>query len=228
MGELFNIAFSGVLLPISALLMLVLFYWLFVFIGMLDFDFLDFDVDVDTDIDLDVDVEADVDVDTDVDVDADVDGSTSGPGLFTRFLAFINLGTVPFMVVISVFVLCLWTFAMLSNELLSSATSLATGGILFTLVVLGLIGTKVVTTPLKTLFKRLNAEEHIKLEGKVCRILAATDYERLGQAEIAMTGAPLVLNVRTTQEGERLERGEEALVITRSEDGRYYLVEPIK
>ena len=60
MKELFNAAISSPNIIPTALLGLVLLYWLTVVIGALDFDALDFDVDTDIDTEVDAGVGAGV------------------------------------------------------------------------------------------------------------------------------------------------------------------------
>lgn len=75
----------------------------------------DFDADVDVDIGIDVDVDVDVDVDMDLDIDTDVDVHTGthlsdqldlngeGPSFASNFFGWLQLGKVPFLILLSAF-----------------------------------------------------------------------------------------------------------------------------
>ncbi|MEM8601018.1 MAG: hypothetical protein AAGF99_13955 [Bacteroidota bacterium] len=205
---------SGPLLPLTVLLAVVGVYWLFVILGALDLDFLDVDFDA-TDADVDLDFEANTDV------GADADTGLSG---WQQALSFLHLGIVPFMVVFSVFVLSWWTVAAIGFFVLGLGALVGLGGS----ALLAILATKVLTWPLAGLFRKLKAAEApVQIIGRVCTALTAIDHERLGQAELATDGAPLLLTVKTTQPGERVARGERALVVARSDDGQVYLVDPV-
>lgn len=222
MQEVLHFAFSGAMLPLTILLLVVVGYWLLVILGVLDIDLFDVDLDVDADVDIDVELE--------VDVDADVDADVAGGGLggMQRVLAFLNLGIVPFMVVFSLFLLCLWLGAMLGLRFLGNATLGYQIGLWTGIVVLSLLVTKILTMPLRAIFLRLNAEESVQIIGKECYVRAGASHERLGQAEVTTGGAPLLLNVKTIDVGDVVRSGDHALVIAKSEDGSYYLIEPHK
>ncbi|MEM6785248.1 MAG: hypothetical protein AAF624_16120 [Bacteroidota bacterium] len=205
---------SGPLLPLTVLLAIVGVYWLFVILGALDLDFLDVDFDA-TDADVDLDFEANTDV------GADADTGLSG---WQQALSFLHLGIVPFMVVFSVFVLSWWTVAAIGFFVLGLGALVGLGGS----ALLAILATKVLTWPLAALFRKLKAAEApVQIIGRVCKALTALDHERLGQAELTTDGAPLLLTVKTTQPGERVARGERALVVARSDDGQVYLVDPV-
>ncbi|MEL7361767.1 MAG: hypothetical protein AAFN13_06820 [Bacteroidota bacterium] len=205
---------SGPLLPLTVLLAIVGVYWLFVILGALDLDFLDVDFDA-TDADVDLDFEANTDV------GADADTGLSG---WQQALSFLHLGIVPFMVVFSVFVLSWWTVAAIGLYVLGLGALVGLGAGL----VLAVLATKVLTWPLAGLFRKLKAAEApVQIIGRVCTALTALDHDRLGQAELPTDGAPLLLTVKTTQPGERVARGERALVVARSDDGQVFLVDPV-
>lgn len=212
--------FSGPLLPLTVLLGLVAVYWLFVVAGALDLDFLDVDFDVtDADVDLDFEVNGDADLDG-----ADLDADATGASGWHRALAFLHLGVVPFMVVFSLLVLGWWTAAAIGLGVLGAGAFVALAGGF----AVALAATKLATWPLARLFRQLKAAEApVKIVGRVCEAVTTVDHERLGQAQLDTDGAPLLLTVKTTQPGERVARGGRALVIARSDDGRYYLVDPI-
>ncbi len=223
MSEVLSVAFSGAVLPVTILLLVTLVYWALVIVGLFDLDAFDVDLDVDADVDVDVDLDLDVDgveIDADADVDADVDGShLSG---FQRALAFFNLGTVPFMIVFSIFVFVLWFGMMFGVNYVAAPT------LLITLVstLFALLCAKVFTIPMRSLFARLEVNERVQIIGAACELLSRADHDRLGQAEIRTSGAPVILYVKAADEGSALQRGDEAIVVSKSDDGSYYYVVP--
>lgn len=93
---------SPVNLALSVMLVLILFYWVVVVLGAVGLDSLDFD--------LDFDGEPDIDIDTDLDTDA----SLLDAGLGTAILKFFHIGTVPVLILLSVFILSLWAIGVVS------------------------------------------------------------------------------------------------------------------
>lgn len=83
-------------------------------------DAFDFDTDVDADFDVDVDVDVDLDIDADVDVNTgiigihshvdDFDLNGEGPSFAHNFFGWLQLGRVPFLILLSAF---LGTFGMI-------------------------------------------------------------------------------------------------------------------
>lgn len=218
MNEIITFAFSGAVLPFTVLLVLALVYWLLVLVGFLDLDLFDFDLDADVDVDLDVDVDADV--------DTDMDASGTG-SIWGNVLGFLNLGTVPFMIVYSVAVLWMWLGAMLGTYYTASIGALVLGLTLTGVVLSGLLLTKLTTWPLKKLFQRLNAEEHVQIIGRECTVRARASYERFGQAELQTEGAPLIFTIKTTASGITVQSGDKVLVIAKGDTEDYYVVDPM-
>lgn len=226
MSEFFNNAFGPQNLVYTILLLLVLFYWFTVVVGVFDVDSFDVDVDVDVDIDVDVDV--------DVDADADVDGGSSGSvNPFFKFLAFFNIGKVPFMIFLSFLVLFLWTGGMLANKYLNIDQQ-GMPSALFGLVMflanfcVGIFLTKAVTQPMRGLFKETTSEFETRddILGKVCEIIVRTSHTGIGQAELqGEKEAAILLSVRS-QEELTLNKGDKALIISYDEEGEFYYVTP--
>jgi hypothetical protein len=92
-------------------------------------------------------------------------------------------------------------------------------------VLASLFITKFVTLPFRALFKTLHHERQVTPDilGQVCVVKASKVDATSGQAEVAGNGAPLLLNVRTT-DGEVLDKGEEALIIQFNEHTNTYIV----
>lgn len=210
MKELFTAAASAPNLIPTLLLAFVMIYWLVVLVGAIDIDSLDVDVDLDTDVDMDV--------------DADVDGDLSGDGL-NGVLAFFNLGQVPLMVFLTFWILPVWVLSVLGNHYLGNSSFLIGLLILLPALIAGLFMAKVLTNPLAKVFGKLNQESNETVIGKICTITTQATNQRVGQARVLTSGAPILLNVKT-YEGTTLDRGETAMVIEQQEGRNIYFIEP--
>lgn len=233
MKELLDASLMVVNLPFTILLALIVFYWITVILGALDMDFLNFEMDADADADIDVDLDADVEagVDTDADlateVDADADAHGHGGGAFYSILAFINMGKVPFMIVMSFLILSLWVGSVLLNHYINRTFSLLiAAAIFFPNLIVAMLITKVLTTPLTKLFKALDAEQDQfkTLVGMYGVMTITADHENLGQIEIEHAGASLRLNAKT-DEGKKLYKGQRAIIVEEHKDNHFYIVE---
>ncbi len=214
MQELFNVAILTLNLPFTILLVLVVIYWISVIVGAMDLSFLDFDLDVETD--------ADVDVETDVSI-------SSTAGLHLKLLRFVNLAYIPLMVIVSIFVVSLWIGAILGNYYFNPGMSPLIGLVIFIAnFIIAVIVTKILTTPLKPLFKSLNhAASKTEIIGTLCTLKYNLEVGRMGQAEVEIGGAPVLINVKIEKDP-KMEKGDKALVIMESENKEYYIIEEFK
>ncbi len=224
MQELFNAAFSAVNFFPTLLLLVIIVYWLSVIIGALDLDFLN--------IDFDADVEVDADLDVDVDAEGEVSTETSTEGVLVSLnsiLAFFNLGKVPFMILMSFFILPLWMISIMSNHLLLNESFLFSLLLLIPNIIVSLLVSKVLTTPFAMLYTRMskNKEDGFEYSGKMCTIIIPANHARIGQAEIHHNGNTFRINV-LTHEGVALDKGQSGLIINYIENKKCYLVEPYK
>ncbi len=200
--ELWNAAISMVNLPFTVLLGLVLLYWLTVILGALDLDFLDLDLDVDGDVEL------------------------SG---FQSVLAFFNLGELPIMLLVSIQVFIMWGIAIFSNhylEISSVPTSLllAVPNLLVSLLI-----TKVVSSPLVVFYKKLAHDPQGLLTAIGSLAVLKHDLEpgSVGQVEVKTDGAPMLLMVRT-REGRSMAEGSQGIIVEKDESAGIYVIEPFE
>ncbi|MFP4106204.1 MAG: hypothetical protein ACLFVU_08955 [Phycisphaerae bacterium] len=228
--EVIQEAFAAPNLLITGLLCLMVLYWLMVILGALDLDFLNFDLDADTDVDVDMDVDADFDADADVDADSGL-GVEGAESFFESFLGFFYVGTVPVMILISLFVVCLWTMSMLINHYFNPGLNFWWGMVLLVPNLLGsLLLVKVVAVPFKEVFKRMREDPNAAkpVVGRLCRVVSSEiTNAKFGQADVrSQRGAPVRLLVKTAGD-EVLHKGDEAVVIRRDKASGVYTVEPI-
>jgi hypothetical protein len=206
MNELLQAAISGVNILPTALLVLVLLYWVAVILGFLDLDFFD------------IEIEAEAEV--------DADGVSSVTWL-NSVLAFCNLGKVPFMVFLTFLALPFWVISILANLYLNNGYALL--GLLYLVpsFIAALFVSKILTRPFVKIFAAMEKdhESAASIIGQVCTVILPANTMELGQATVKTTGAPLLLNVKTT-EGAAVQKGETALVLEYNAENKFYLIEP--
>lgn len=229
-------AVTPVNLPFTALLGLVLGYWLLVMIGCLSADHGDASADLDTGgADLDVEgAQADLGLEgggTEVDLHhgpGHLHGSHLEGGLhvFHPLLRFLHAGDIPLLPLLSLFAFFLWLQALLYNHHFNPGGHWGLG---LLLVPPNLVITAVLihylARPLKHLFRSMNqdASQSKPIVGAICTVTTGEVTPQFGQGIIETKGAPLLLHIRTTGD-EVLRRGESAIVIAQSKDKGIYQV----
>jgi hypothetical protein len=208
MNELLHFAFAPVNIPFTLLLMLVLLYWVTVIVGMLDLGsfHLHHDLHVDKGVNVEVDLQA---------------------GWWGVVLAFFNVGSVPFVILLSFTALFLWVGAILGNYYLGGPAWVSLLLFVPNLLV-SLLLTKLITTPLKWIFREdpHEVERNQQVIGRTCTVLLPANDKKIGQAEVPIQrGAPLLLTVRTTA-GNHMARGEKGLIIDYDKNAHTFLIEP--
>lgn len=209
MNQVWTVATSPVVLPLTLLFGLSMVYWLFtIFSGM----------------DVDVEMDADIDLDVDADLDADVDAGGIGAGM--AMASFFNVGVIPLSALLSLWILGMWAMAA-TVGLVFGFTDNAMGYAFYPgYLVVSLFAIKFITAPVAGSIRRqklLEAEKR-SVEAKVGFMLSDNDGQRISQCQVPTEGAPYLVNVRA-RPGHSLKKGDRVLIIEKSEDGRTYLVE---
>lgn len=237
LGNVLSASLSAPVLPYSILLGILVPYWAMVIIGVLDMDSADADADFDAqaelDADADLDLEGDLATEADGDFQADAHvagdgGPAAGHGWLMSVLGFMNAGDVPLMMVLSILVLGMWGIGMSVTIALGLQGWLASALLLAPNLLAGALLTRLITTPLKSVFRRsmrdgsaLSAQHLI---GKVCRVVSPKADTEYGRAQVDTHGAPLIINIRT-REGREIARGEEAVIYRYDGDSGIYYVD---
>lgn len=215
MQDLWLAAFEPVNLLYTILLGFVLLYWLSVLLGAIDLGALDFDIDLDMDVD--------VDVDADIDIDADAGEASLGG--FAGFLHFFNFGKVPFMILMTFVVFPAWMMSIGLNEYFGNGRWWFALAMFIPIIFFSLIAGKILTMPLVPIFSRMNMDaQPIDYIGMVCKLRLPASASRFGQAEVMIDGSSLLIEVKTESDETPIKRGENARIIGKTEDKRYYLV----
>jgi hypothetical protein len=211
--ELLEVAFWNVNLPWTLLLGVLLLYWAGVIFGALDISLFD--------------VDAGVDIDVDAGADAHADTAAGGHGgWMLGFFKFLNIGELPVMIVLSFFVLSVWSISVAVNYYLNPVDSLLWGAaLLVPNVLVSLLVARFLGLPFRALFRKLETdkEQQAKVVGQTCIIKTSQVTSKFGQAEIATDGAPITLNVWAREE-EHLVKGDQALIVDYDRDRDAYKV----
>lgn len=229
MSELFHMLMHPLPNAVMTVVMGVLMvYWLFVFLfgaGVEDLDLgFDFDVDIP---EPNIDVDADVDVDTDA---SDVDGEVNvekEPGFFIKFLQFLNVGRVPFMLILSTFKFFTWIGSLIATSFINvTSWGVASLLILIPLAIIAIFFTKFATNPMAKLFKSIGyqGEEEIDFLGRSGKMLSNIKDKKIGTAEVIIDKNPIRLNV-TSRDGSELKYGDYVVVVNETDDKKIYIVD---
>jgi hypothetical protein len=198
--------FSWPSYPATVFLLLVCAYWVLVMIGALDLEFLDLGF---------------LDFDLDADIDTDVSILQFG---FVP-LKWMNLGSVPTMLWVSVFSLAAWMTSRLFDSPAPHATFawLTDGQSIVRDIGIALFVTKCVTQPLRGRFDPVEPNKASDLIGSTCLVSTSEVTKTFGEAEYSTDGAPLKLTVRAADEP--LTKGDKALIVDFDPEQNLYLVQ---
>jgi hypothetical protein len=163
---------------------------------------------------------------------ADLAHVEAGGGM-AGIVAALKLRSAPATVVLSVLVLFSWLLAMAGMQ---SFEALAVGGVAATMFklavlvvapVLALLPTSLAVRPLARVFTPPVAPKHASLVGKICTIRTGTVTDRFGEATLEDGGAGVVVRVRV-ESGEKLGRGDQAVIVGYDADRQEFTVAPME
>jgi hypothetical protein len=175
--NIYQVCVTEPVLPATAILAIVVVYWLMVILGAVDIELFDFDIDLDFDGE-----------------PGDLQGLLGAGAVVLRFL---NIGELPLMLWVSVYAMSFWMTSILwfdESHLESTTTVLQ---VILRNAVIGLVATKLITQPMLRFVDRTKVTQHQDLIGQPCEIMTGEVSENYGQARIATGESPLLINVRT-------------------------------
>jgi hypothetical protein len=193
----------------SGLMIVILLYWIASFLGI-SFDDLDLGVEVATDIDTDFDIAAESALE---DVDADM-GEVHTQGVFIRFLQFLNIGKVPFMLVLSCLIFFVWAGSLITTYLIpTQAWGWKAVLLLIPLLILSVFITRIVTIPIARLLEKTGyrGEDEIDFFGSAGKMLSTIEGSKIGIAEFIIEKDPIKLNV-VSLNGDQLKYGDIVII----------------
>ncbi len=232
MVELTNILFSEVNVILSVLLIILIIYWIITMIGGLEFE-PDFDVDIDVDADVDVDpgieggnMDFEDISNTEINQE-DVVGTRRKPLKWWQiFLIYFNFVGLPFMFTFTFWIFIWWFITAITTAMTYTYDNFIGFGIMILAIFPALILTKIFTTPFKGFFKNLNKDGDAPIDylGRKATLLSSISAEKMGNAEVSVNGDSMSIYVKSLN-GEPLNYGASILIIKRSADRNYYLVQ---
>lgn len=211
MAGLFTTLVSYPTAVFTALLGVVLLYWLLAIVGIVDLESSGLDLDLDADTDLHAD---------------GTDLST-----IASYVVAFGLDGVPFSIVVSLVVLVSWFLTgMAALYVLPWIPTVflkvvAGTGAMLGAFVISIPVTARLVRPMRGLFVTHTARSNHTLVGETCRVLTLEVNEKFGRAEVAVRGAGL--NIRIwAKSPNTLTKGALARIVEYDEAGARYLVEP--
>jgi len=218
MNEALAYSFQSINVFPTVLLLITVLYWVAVILGALDVGFLDFDLDPDFETDVNVEI----------DLGTEVDAEASG-GFTEAFLSFFNLGRIPVMVVFSFFSISFWLVAININHYLAVDTFWLAGLLYLPIILVSMFVAKYCTVPLLPVFRALNEEAQSKhdLVGVLGITVLPLSKGNLGQVKLVKEEETFVIKVRTLHP-DKINKGQQVIVIEYKEKDSYYLVEPFE
>ena len=205
----------------TALLAVVLVYWVFVIVGALDIDLIHFDGVGDGAVEGAMDGAADA-------AGHAHDGLVEGLSL----ASFLGLRKAPFTVIASLLILASWTFCILGMQYLAPVLDgllppVVSAGVVAVLAfVMALPLTGITARPLAPLFETHRAGRRDDLVGRTCRIETGNVDGRFGLATVEEDGGWMKVHVICEQRN-TLQRGDEALIIAYDPEREVFKVEPL-
>lgn len=193
----------------TALLVVVLFYWLLAIVGLVDFE------------------SGGVEFDADLQADAEV----GDIGTLAGFLVALGINGVPFSIVVSLMVLLSWMFSCLFGmwllPLVPTALLAAVAGtaVLILCPLLALPLTARLIRPMRGLFVTHTAISNHSLVGSSCKVLTGHVDEKFGRAEVSTRGAGVNIAVWAETPND-LVKGSVARIIEYDPARQRYLIAP--
>lgn len=178
MGNFIDAAFGYPTAIYTALLGIVLFYWVLAIVGLVDFEADGLDIEIEQ-----------------------ADGDSGDIGTLATYVVAMGLNGVPFSVVVSLIVLVSWTISCLAGMwvlplvptlLLSIVAGTA---VLLTSFALSILTTARLVRPMRALFVTHAALANASLVGQTCKVLTGSVDEKVGRAEVQQRGAGINIRV---------------------------------
>jgi hypothetical protein len=209
MGNFYAAVFSYPTAVYTALLGIVLVYWVLAVIGLVDFEHSGLDVDI----------------------DAQVDTDPSELSTLAGYVVAFGLNGVPFSVAVSLVVLYGWVGSCLAGMWLQPLVPAGLLGWLAGTAVFGaasalaLVLSARTIRPLRKLFVTHAALSNAALVGQLCRVITGSVDQRVGRAEVAQRGASI--NIRVWAKAPNaLTKGSSARIVDYDAERARYLIVP--
>lgn len=233
--NIFDIIFSPVNLPLTIFTILMILFWIVSMVSGIDGD-IDFDVDVDADVDIDFDADSGLEG-TSFEVGDSANAQLNENEIVNRrrnrdlkwwqvFLIYFNFVGVPFLYTFTIFIFTWWLSSVIATILTHTYNNSMGYIITLALLIPALFLTKMFTTPLKPLFRKLNkdGDKAIDFLGRKGTSLSTIKEDKLGNAEIIVEGSPMNIYIKSN-DGSPIQFRDSILIIRESDDKTFYFAQ---
>ncbi len=171
----------------------------------------------------------DVGADFDADVGIDVDGGEviAEPSAFDKIMQYINVGKVPFMVVLSVFKFIAWIGTLLSSIAFNTSTwGWKSALLLIPIFIITFFITRWATKPLVKIYRQMgyNGEEAHDLLGRIALMRSDISGTKIGNAELKINSDLIRINVRS-KDGTAINYNQDVMIIDELKEQNIYIVQ---
>ena len=174
-----------------------------------------------------MDLDIGLDFDHDFDIDAGVpDVGHHEPGMMVKTLEFFNIGKMPFMLLLTIFLFFIWVGSLVFTSFIDITSWEGFSVlILIPLTICSLFLTKFASKPFIKLFLAMGyqGEDAIEFLGRSGSMISTIEGNKIGAATFKIDGNPIRLNVKS-KTGELLARGEFVVIEEEGEAGRFFYV----
>lgn len=210
---LFHSYANAVMTIISGLLVI---YWMFAFLSGTFLSEWDWSPEVDTDVDMSIEGSQDSLEGADI----------GGPTMMDQILSFINVGKVPFMLILSILQFISWILTLLTSSFVDMESwGIASLLILIPAFLLSYLLTRLVTNPLTKIYAEMGykGETQIEIIGMNAIMRSSIEGDKIGAAEITHKTELIRINVKSEM-GDKIPFGATVAVTGISTDQKYYMV----
>lgn len=192
----------------TALLLVLLVYWLLALVGWVDFE------------------------SSGVDIELQADGDPGELSTLAGYVAALGLNGVPFSIVVSLLVLVAWTVSCMAGQWLmpwvptTVLQVLAGTAVLLVSVAVAIVATAWLIRPLRGLFVTHQAVGNASFVGQACTILSQKVDQRSGYAEVAQRGANVQIRVWTPA-ANQLSKGDVVRILEYDAAANRYQIDPV-
>lgn len=175
---------------------------------------------------MDVGVDFDTDVDLDVDAGLDVDGGAELSG-FEKAMQYINVGKVPFMVVLSVFKFIAWIGTLLSSVAFNTFSwGWKSALLLIPVFIITFFLTRLATRPLVKIYRQMgyNGEEAHDLLGRTALMRSDISGTKIGNAELRIHTDLIRINVQS-KDGIAIGYNQDVTIVDEVKGRNIYIVQ---
>lgn len=174
-----------------------------------------------------LDLGADLDIDIDAGLDtAGLDGAGELSG-FEKVMQYINIGKVPFMVVLSVFKFIAWIGTLLTSVAFNtSGWGWRSALLLVPIFIITFFITRWATKPLVKIYRQMgyNGEEMHELLGRSANMRSTISGSKIGSAELSIRADLIRINVQS-KDGSAISYGQDVVIVDEDKSKNVYLVE---